>query len=486
MYSENTRITNQIHGAFGELITAHKTPVVQISNKYDIDPALLDKLEVFEATGGAATNNGNLFQCSTGTSVGGYGVIRSKNTLNYKAGQGIEGQITAKFTTGIPLSLQFGGMFSITETVAFGYNGSNFGIIHEYGGAVEVQLITVTVTGAGTCTVTLDGDAVGITTTASTVQINAFELYTGLVANPTLNSKWRFEQIDDMVYCVAKSVGDKTGTMSISGGVTATISEQTVGVAKTSNNVEQADWNRQVTPFVGFDPTQLNIYKVRFGYLGVANIEYSVYNPNTGEWVLVHSVEWASAQSITHLGSPDLKIGWTAASLGASGTNLVVEGASASIMIEGDEVLENDTHALTASKTGIGTTLTNVLTLKNRVIYGDRYNHSKVKPLRLSIDNDHTKGAIIEIYKNATLGGTSNYQFTGEFNSVVIKDTLSTTVVGTDLIDAFTIPAGGSTSVELSGISPDFLPNDYLTVAVKTISGTGAVISVAITWREDK
>jgi len=473
-------------GAFGELITAHKTPVVQISNRYQLDPSNVNTLEVFEATGGNGTNNGNLFQCSTGTSLGGYGVVRSKNTLNYRAGQGVEAQFTAKFTTGVALSLQFGGMFSLTETLAFGYDGVNFSTLHSYGGAAEVQLLTVTATGAGTTTITLDGDSVGITTTAGTVQTVAEELRVGLAADGTLGAKWRFEQIDDKVYCISQSVGNKTGTMSATGASTVTISEQTAGVVKTDNHVAQSSWSETTTPFVGFDPTKLNIYKVEYGYLGSANINYSIYDPNNGSWVLVNVIRWANNNNGTSLGSPDLKIGWTSASLGATGTNLIVEGASASMMIEGDERLTNDTHATSASQGSVGTTATNVLSLKNRVVFGDRYNLGKIKPLRLSVDNDHTKGVIIEILKNPVIGGVTNYQLVDEFNSVAAVDSDGTTITGGELIDGFTIEAGGSATINLEGVTPDIFPEDILVISARTASGSGATITSIITWREDK
>ena len=473
-------------GVFGEQITAHKTPIIQIINKYKIDPASLPYMEVFSATGGTVDNNKNLFRCQSGTSVGGYGVTRSLGTLNYKAGQGVEGQITAKFTTGIPLSLQFAGMFSITETLAFGYDGADFSILHSYGGEAEMQCIEITATGAGTCTVTLDGDAVGITVTNSTVQTNAEELRAGLFADATLTSKWRFEQTDDKVYCIAKSVGDKTGTMSVSGGVTANIVEKTTGVDKIDNHVAQASWNVTTTPFAGFDPTKINIYKVQFGYLGAANIDYSMYNPNTGDYVLVHRIKWANANTVTNLGTPDLKIGWTAASLGASGTNLTVEGASASIMSEGDEIIPNDTHALDVSKATVGTTLTNVVTIRNRIIFSDVFNHSKINPIRVTIDNDHTKGSIIEIYKNATIGGTQNYQYESEFESVAIYDSLGTTVTGGELVDAITVPAGGDAILNVDETFPSILPDETYTIAAKTVSGTATNITVTFTWGEDK
>ena len=478
---------NNQYGAFGEQITSHKTPVVQIANKYKIDPAnLTDTLEIFEATGGSADNNGNLFRCQSGTSVGGYGVVRGKETLNYTAGQGIECLITSSFTTGIANSLQFGGMFSLTETLAFGYDGANFSILHSYGGEAEVQKITVLATGAGTCTVTLDGDAVGITVTNSSNAQNANEIEAGLKGDATLSGKWRFEQIDTAVYCIAKSVGDKTGTMSVSGGVTASIAEQTAGVAKTDNHTAQASWNITTAPFSGFDPTKLNLYRVRYGYLGAANITYSIYDPNRGNFVDVHQIEWANTVNIANLGNPNIKIGWTSASLGSSGTNLTVQGASAGLFLEGDDIKSNDVHAIDNTKTSVGTTATNLATLKNRIIYADEFNLGKIFPIRTTVAIEHNKNAIVEIYKNTTLGGTTNYQLHDEYNSIAAYDTAGTTISGGELIDAFTIAANGEEVIDLSVLLVKLFPEDTLTISARTVSGTSTNMVVTLTWKEEK
>jgi len=477
---------NNQYGAFGEQITAHKTPIVQIANKYKIDPSELFEIEIFEATGGTADNNGNLFRCQSGTSVGGYGVIRSQETLNYRAGQGVECSITSSFTTGIANSLQFAGMFNLTETIAFGYDGANFSCLHSYGGVAELQVIEVTVTGAGTCTVTLDGDSVGITVTNSDTSTNAREILNGLVADSTINGKWRFDEIANKVYCIAKSVGDKTNTFSISGGVTASITEQTAGVAKTDNHTAQASWNITTTPFSGFDPTKLNLYKIKFGYLGIANITFSIYDPTKGTFIDVHQIEWANNYNVTHLGQPNLKAGWTSASLGSSGTNLTVIGGSAAIFLEGDEVIKNNTFADENTVNSVATTLTNLITIKNRVIYGDVYNLGKVFPVSVSIGNDHNKGAVIDIYRNADVAGVPIFQFESEFNSTVVADKSGTTVTNGTLIKAFTVAASSSIEIDLTPLKTELLAGDTFVVAARTLSGTSTNMNVAITWKEEK
>lgn len=479
--------SNIQYGAFGEQITAHKTPIVQIANKYKIDPANLNEVEIFEATGGSADNSGNLFRCQTGTSVGGYGVLRSAETLNYRAGQGVDAMFTASFTTGIALSLQFGGLFNLTDTIAFGYNGADFSVLHSYNGAADERLITVTGTGAGTCTVTLADDAVGIAVTNSTVQTNAREIANGLEADPTLSSKWRFEQVNDKVYAISKSAAAQSGTFSISGGVTATIVQKIVGQAKTDAHVAQASWNITSTPFTGFDPTKLNVYKIGFGYLGVANITFQIYNPNTGKFVPVHRIKWSNAYNETHISKPNLKIGWTAASLGASGTNLTVLGASCAIFLEGDEVLKNNTYGDNNVVGSLGTTLTNLITLKSRLVYGNYYNLGKVFPLTVSVDNEHNKAVIVEIYRTPDVAGTINYQFTDEFNSISVIDKAGTNVTNGTLIDSFIVAANGNVDRDLTVLRTELLPTDTFVVAGKTVSGTSAGdTTVSIAWKEEK
>lgn len=475
----------ELKGSFGEQITAHKTPVIQISNRYRRDPSEIEDVEIFEATGGTADSNDNKFRCQTGTSLGGYAVVRSNGTLNYKAGQGVEAQFTARFTTGVALSLQFGGLFSISDTLAFGFDGVDFSCLHSYDGLAEYQKITVTATGAGTTTVTLDNDVVNITTTAGTVQTVAEEIRAGLASDPTVGVKWRVEQINDEVHIISTSVGDKTGTFSVTGASTCTIVEITAGKLKTDNHTAQSSWNVRTTPFTGFDPTELNIYKIQFGYLGIANIKYFIYNPETAEWVLVHQVKWANANSVTHLGTPNLKIGWTAASLGSTGSNLTVEGASASIMMEGDEILQNDVHAVEATQSAVGTTSVPVLDLRNRITFGKVFNLSKIIPLRLSVDNDHTKGIIIEIWKNATLSGTTNYQKVDD-TSTVVYDVDATGYTGGKFVDGFTIGANNSRDISLKEVLPNILPDETLVITAKTASGTGAIVTSILTWQEDK
>jgi len=270
------------------------------------------------------------------------------------------------------------------------------------------------------------------------------------------------------------------------GTAAATFATPLNGAAKTDAHVAQASWNVTTTPFSGFDPTKINIYKIEYGYLGVANINYSIYNPNTGRFVLVHRGQFANVNTTTHLGSPDLKIGWTSASLGSSGTNLTVTGGSGQIAVEGQRILSGSSFAADNTVASVGTTLTNILTVKNRIVYGVRFNLGKIIPISASLDNDHNKGAIVEVRVNATLAGAPNYQYEDEYNSLGLVDKAATTVTDGTLVDAFTVPAGGDATVDLSKLNDIINPEDTITIAAKTISGTSTNMTAALVWKEEK
>jgi len=470
--------------AFGEPVHLPVVTEVMTSCAYGV---IDDRNETFSATGGSADTEDNLFRCQTGTSIGGYGVIRSKHAIVYHAGQAIRSRLTGMFTAGVPLSLQFAGLFSLTETLAFGYDGDTFGIIYESHGRAECRELEVTAAagGAESATITFGGDAATANLTATTAAGNAFEIARDLNADATLGAKWNFFQNDGHVVAISKSVGPKSGTYSFSSATaTATITQQKSGVAKTSNNVPREQWNLNST--YNIDPTKLNIYEIDYGYLGSSAITFSVYVNALGHFVPVHRMK-ARNQTKTNLGNPNLKVGWTAASLGSSGTNLVVKGASACIQkVSQEHEIEVGARAVESSKTGVDTNLVNLITIRNRGHYGYLYNLGEILAVSASINNDHNKAIRVEFLKDATLGGVCNFTYANKNDSILEYDTSGTTVTGGELIDSFLVGATSSENFNIFGVLEPLAPRETLTIAVKTVSGTGAAVDCALAWKEDK
>ena len=478
--------------AFGELKTIAPTPVVQI----DALSGIRTKIdhETFTATGGSVsaenTGTGFEFRCQTGTSAGGYGLIRSKRFLRYRAGQGSLIRFTARFpTAGVPLSAIRAGAVATGTELSFGYDGENFGVLHRRGGTLEAQIFTVdtAATGSETVTITLNDVEFTVAVTSGTKAHNAFE-----IASDTFTG-WNTSQNGDTVIFVATSVGAKTGsyTVSSTGDLDGTFVEKVVGAAVTDTWVYQDAWNIDKLDGTGpsqmvLDQTKGNVYQISFQYLGYGQIMYSVEDPGTGRFTPVHRVQYANAAVTPSLTQPIMKVGWFAASLGST-TPLEIYGASAAAFTEGPRVSFRNPDSHGNTKSNVTTTLTNIISYRVRELIDSNLNLTDVIPLLVSIAVDGTKPALAEIFINAELGGEPNWTYLDEGTDTIEYDTSATTVTngsGSIEVTDVGLAKSGNALINLKDLDIRLSRGDVITIAVKATSGTTDV-TAALTWVED-
>jgi hypothetical protein len=466
------------------------TPVLQIAGTYGIRST---DVETFSATGGSATVSDFMFDVQSGTSLGGYGTIRSRRNLHYRPGQGALARFTAMFSTPVSLSTQQAGLFTSENALTFGYNGTTFGVLRSEGARLEIQTFTVTAAASGneTVTFTLAGTAQsGCAVTSGTVQHNAAELaecsYTG----------WNAYSNNDEVLFVATSVGDKTGGFSVSSGAgttDGTFAETVAGVAATDTWVAQADWNLDPMDGTGnsrmtLDHDTLNVYQIHYQYLGAGAIEFSIENDATGQFVPVHRIDYANANTSPHLSNPTMPVGWAAASLGSTGTNLRVRGASAAGFVEGQQLPQRYSRGFVSTE-AVGASLEPVLSIRNRPVFADQINQMEVYPgtIKIGVDATGNKPAEVEVLIGADLSaGTAMplWTYIDETESVVEYDETADGVTGGDRIDACGVAAGGTCEIDLSKFRDRLERGEALTVAAAFSSGSGD-ITVSISWLED-
>ena len=488
--------------AFGSLSVAQTRPEVQLDAVY----GLRDKTdtEVITATGGSVTagftGNGNEFTCSTGTNVGGYGLIRSKRSAAYRPGQGLIFKWTARFSEPVALGLQRAGGINAENEISMGYVGTDFGCFIKSAAALEIQTLTITTPASGseTATITLGGTAYSVNLTSGTAAHNAYE-----IANDSdfaAGSAWIAWQNGDTVTFLAQSVGDKTGTMSFSSATAAgSLVETRAGRAAVDTFIKQEDWNVDTMlpktdgSNVGagpsgmiLDPQKGNVYQVKFQYLGYGAITFFIEDSDNGRFVPVHIVQYSNNNTSPSVGNPSFKIGWFAASAGST-TDIQTYGSSGEMGIEGDRQPRRLPDAQVANKTGIGTSFTNILTIRCRRTFAGVVNLNEVLPSAINVAVDGTKISEYQIILNAELGGETNYTYKDEDHSIVEYDTAgTTTTVGTDsqLILAGVLGKTASTSSILLDYDLHLVPGDTITIAVRTTSGTTDA-AASITWLED-
>ena len=81
------------------------------------------------------------------------------------------------------------------------------------------------------------------------------------------------------------------------------------------------------------------------------------------------------------------------------------------------------------------------------------------------------------------MGGTPNFTYEDEDNSIIEYDVSGTTVTGGRLIHS--LIASPSGEVNLSDFNDLILSGETLTVSAQVISGAAAVVTTTINWDEE-
>lgn len=465
---------------FGEQLVAQNTAFVQSVPSYGLLPA---NFRSYTAAGGSAGVENTMFSTNTGTSAGGYGAVQSFRALNYKAGEAGLARFTGVFTQGVANSWQGVGLINLGDELSFGYNGVDFGVWHRHNGKAEVRTLTVTGAAGGSenASLVLNGaSAETIPLTAGTVQHNAYEIADYINTNV---DGWNADHLDDTVIMSAGSDGAKSNTYSFSSSTaTATIVQTTAGVTKTSDFTTQANWNQNT--FSSLDPTQGNVYQIRFQYLGFGNIYFDVENPDTGRFECVHIIKWSNANTVPSLGNPSLRAGVYCVNL-TNTTDLNVKVGSFGLFTQGKVVSTRNPRALKFTQSVDNTGFTNILTLRNRRTYNGEINQVEIEPRFLTLAAEGSKNIEFELRSTTDPGVELSFNTVGN-NLVGDLATNSVAITVGRSLGAFTVAGGTSIAINLKELDIRLPPSLNFSVAAK-VTGSGAAVdaTAALTYYED-
>ncbi len=479
--TENGLVTRPIlpRSAFGEIKIENTIPVIQMTAVY----GLTDKQETFTSLGGTTIVADGMFVCTSGTNANGFGSILSRRQAKYRSGQGMLARFTALFDTPQIDSVQIAGLLNNTDQVGFGYLGTDFGVVYNHGGASEIQELTISAaaTGSENATVTIDGTGYTVALTAGTVQHNAFEIANSLNSQVPL---WDFSSNDDQVIARGLVADVFTGAFTFSSGTAAgTFAQVGIGMAPTETLIKQADWN--VNTREALDPSKGNVYQVQFQYLGFGAFFLSVENPETGEFEIVHIIEYSNANLIPNLSNPTFRVGWTVGNTGNT-TSLTVKGGSAAMFNEGpivvSEVPRTVDHIQPTVTTG---DFTNIITFRNRLVFNGKRNRVETEPFLITVITDSSKGALIQISKNAIPGGDLDFAYLDKDHSTSEIATDAVVVTGGTPTVSFVATTLGF-KVDLAELGLFLFPGESFTVSAKIISGASASVTATIISVEDQ
>lgn len=481
---ETTAVDGQV-SAFGEALTAQLTPLAQL----DFADGLSASTNRRVTGAGSVTTSGSLAVAATGASANSRASLAARRYSMYRPGQGELSRFTAVFTAGAANSTQLAGPGDDCNGFFFGYNGTAFGVLRRSGGEREVRTLTITTASATNenVTVTLEGATKTVavtnsgvtTTTASQIAAGDFT---------TTGSGWDAYQTGSTVVFVARLAGARAGTFSLTATTAVGAFATTLaGASPTDTWTAQSAWNVDRCDGFGkgllnLDPTKLNVFQVRYQYLGGGAIQFHVETAVKGVFALVHEIQYAGSATTPSVATPNFPLSWIAEN--ASNTsNISVSSASGAAFTEGNVRLLGRKGSTKSSKTGI-TTATPIMSIRNPLFVNGKNNKVQAHMWELAAAANGTRVSFLDVIANGTLTG-ANWSPVDSVENIVDVDTTATAISAGRVLCTLALGANGNSLLLFPEIIDRFLaPGDVITFVGS--SAANAEIGLAPSWVEDR
>lgn len=428
--------------------------------------------------------------------------VDSDNFTFYGAGNALAetaGTLVGETHDGIPLGVegysQRAGFFTQEQALQVGFDGRKFGVLRQNGGKAHIQEIQVLTVDTGeNLTVTLNDDAVVFASAATTPAEQAKEIYDALIADGTIAAKWILEWSEDTVTALSASVGPLAGAFSVTTDGTGThnLTVAQTGVAHTTNWTYQDSFTLDKLDGTGpsgmtFDPTKLNVFQINLRWLGAGRIQYAIEDP-VGAMIPFHVETYANSNADVHLDNPSMKLGYVAASLGGTGKNIVVEGASMMGAIEGNINTTSFPGTHSALKSGLSSaSLNHIFSIRNKLTFDNKINLRELLLAELSAGITETAFTFgtVYLFLNATNSIDHVWNEVGPNSHILYSDVAGTiTLANEQPLASYILGKDATQTIDLSNLRIALPPNNILTVAIKPDSNTPDA-AVSLIWVED-
>lgn len=275
----------------------------------------------------------------------------------------------------------------------------------------------------------------------------------------------------------------------------------------TINFVPQTQWN--VDTMLGgtksgkvMDPTKINIYEIKFQYLGGGNLFYYVFNDYDGRKVLVHMIQNAGMRTTTIFQNPSMRMMWYSNNYAVGDGSVVVKGGSCGHFIEGERKYNGPKGGATNYYQAIPNDgqRYSVLAFRNALYYNGIANRSQLhfRNVSVSVAGGGSNTALFSIIKNPSTIFTTYTPYNGSTsdngvtitngNSTASSNTATGTIVtGGNIIFTATLANGPSNFIyDLTDYDIVAYPGDTVSLCV-AVSGAGTKgdFGASLTWSED-
>ena len=472
---------------YGEPYAIGIEPVVQMDGRYGIDSR---EQQTYTSGGGSVTAQYSCFKLSCTSTVGSYGVHRSRRFNTYKAGQSHLARGYVKFGDPVASTSQRWGVQNQENAFYIGYNGTNFGVLRIYNGRVPLYRLTLTsFTGSQNVTVTLNG--VGYTT--SILNTDSIQTACQKIAldGGYGGGLWLTTQRGNTVeFLYTGAVGPLGGTFSVtsSGTISAAITTIQAGVAATNEWTYPGgtDANGNYFPPLPswLDPTTFQQWQIKYSWAGA---NFFVLDPTTGRYYRIFG-HYHVGDTITQpqVANPAFKVAGLCYNLGgAAGVDMYV--GEMSTFLEGQTNRNKYNRAAAVTHTSLAQNdLHHLLSIQNALTHAGTINTLEILLQDFTVSMQCNDPTEVYMFIDAPLSsGTHDFEVVGDFLAGVSKVTALLDLAAHEPIVSFIVGITGSTTqFDLSTYRTVIPPGATLTIACRS---TAAIQKAAagLVWYVD-
>lgn len=245
------------------------------------------------------------------------------------------------------------------------------------------------------------------------------------------------------------------------------------------------------------DITKLNVFQIRYPYLGGGPVKFYVLNPATSAWILCHVIKYPNSSTVIQITNPGLQFYAVNAndSTGSAGTTLKI--GSVNVSISGKRLYLGPVFGVNNNKSTI-TTETNILSVKNCTSFNGVTNRGILRMRTLSFAQTANGVVTLRVIKGTTLGGSPSFGAVSgsvtdtnvaltltSAQSMASFDTAGTTISGGVCIFNGVVGSSGTAPpVDLTPFDLFCNPGEVLTFSMAATAS--ATCAVAVNWNEDQ
>jgi hypothetical protein len=237
-----------------------------------------------------------------------------------------------------------------------------------------------------------------------------------------------------------------------------------------------------------FDPAKINVFEIRFQYLGGGPISFHIEDESTGMFIRFHTIRYANLNTVPSVYNPNFHfLMWVANK--ATVSNITMSCGSCAYFVEGvtDDIKTHQPQNSSGLQSKAGVTSEQaIFTIRNKTTYNSKVNFIDIKleALVCSIEASAANNlGSVRLIRDALLDGSTSYTNINTSDSVIDYDTGGTTVTaGKELL---VIPLAGKNDKEIVDIVPYSIRLRHgQTITVAGISENSAKINASLLWKE--